>query len=186
MSYPPGPYVLLSSVESAIKSYPTNVDNMLAGVRKLHQYNPPNSQDCSIPQDLEGAINDLVKWKNTGASPSGSTQYYITNVEHALSKALQGQCELHTSKQRMDDLKEAEELLIKVCKYTDQTPNNASHCMLYGVSQIEGLKEWWAKHKPKSERDKKLEKIVCALSLGGTMVPDLIPVAENILKALEE
>lgn len=89
---------------------------------------------------------------------------------------------------RLRELEEAEELLIKICEYVNDitTDEKDTGNPLYYLDDIPGLKEWWAKHKPKSERQKKLEKIVCALSLDGTLFPDLIPVAERVLKALEE
>lgn len=79
------------------------------------------------------------------------------------------------------DKTEAEALLIKVCEYVnDGMP-------LYYLDEIEGLKEWWAKHKPKSEREIKLEKIICTLDKlrGDETSYQLKEVAKRILEAIE-
>jgi hypothetical protein len=52
------------------------------------------------------------------------------------------------------------------------------------LGNIPGLKEWWAKHKPKTEREKKLEKIKAVINKCGTYYID--DRCEEILKALEE
>jgi hypothetical protein len=81
-----------------------------------------------------------------------------------------------------EELKEAEELLLQVEKYF--TIGGA----FSNLGNIPGLKEWWAKHKPKTEREKKLEKIETTINLwwkdGEKRAQARM--AEDILKALEE
>jgi hypothetical protein len=75
---------------------------------------------------------------------------------------------------------EAEELLTKIC-------SDAFQCIYedYSTSTwIHQLNDWWSKHKPKSERDKKLEAIIRSISLNGQFTENLLPVAERVLQAL--
>ena len=94
---------------------------------------------------------------------------------------------IHVPRQLLCKLEEAEELLIKVCEHIEQWPVSHAKYIINekeGVKRIEGLKEWWTKHKPKSERDKKLEKIKAVINKSGTYCVD--DRCEEILKALEE
>lgn len=87
------------------------------------------------------------------------------------------------------DKTEAEALLIKVCEYVKDTTRRRENdgMPLYYLDEIEGLKEWWTKHKPKSEREIKLEKIICTLDKlrGDETSYQLKEVAKRILEAIE-
>jgi hypothetical protein len=83
-----------------------------------------------------------------------------------------------------DERTKAAELLIEVCKAFDELDTGEAYYELFDLN-IDGLSEWWKKHKPKSEREIKLEKIACALSLDGKSNPGFIKLAERILDALE-
>ena len=89
---------------------------------------------------------------------------------------------------RLRELEEAEELLIKICEYVNDitTDEKDTGNPLYYLDDIPGLKEWWAKHKPKTEREKKLEKIRKAVRAFQIVEPTTQPIEEVILKALEE
>ena len=79
---------------------------------------------------------------------------------------------------RLRELEETEELLIKVCMEFDNAAEDV------GIVDIPGLVAWWAKHKPKTDREKKLEKIKTIINKSGTYCVD--DRCEEILKALEE
>lgn len=88
------------------------------------------------------------------------------------------------------DKTEAEALLTKVCEHVvdatsaEKRPEGRSIDFL---EDIEGLPEWWTKHKPKSEREIKLEKIICTLDKlrGDETSYQLKEVAKRILEAIE-
>lgn len=82
---------------------------------------------------------------------------------------------------------EAVALLTKVCEQIKNTSQSNKDIgkPLYYLGEIPGLKEWWAKHKPKTEREIKLEKIATVLSLDGkTPTDELRVVARRVLDAI--
>lgn len=136
-----------------------------------------NDPICSIPQELEAAIRNLLEWAAPFSSvDTGSVYFKLLN--EALSKALRGQCEMHQSLQRRQELEEAEALLTEMC--TDAF--NSIWDEFDTAGWIPRFKNWWAKRKPKSEREQKLEKVISALR-GGGIAEDI---AERVLKALGE
>ena len=57
---------------------------------------------------------------------------------------------------------EAEKLLAEVCKQIENYGGHARSLMLNqitGYPTVVGLKEWWDTHKPKTEREQKLDKV---------------------------
>mgnify|MGYP003441444015 CR=1 FL=1 len=73
---------------------------------------------------------------------------------------------------------QAEKLLTEICQDAIQ-----SICEDYSTCNwISKLNNWWRTHKPKSEREQKLEKIILAMK-GGGIVED---VANRVLEALEQ
>lgn len=88
----------------------------------------------------------------------------------------------------IEERDEAVQLLTKVCEHVADKEYNTDTKgkNLAWLDQIDGLVEWWLKHKPKSERDQKLEKIASALSLDGKPNDVFRKVAERVLQALGE
>lgn len=82
----------------------------------------------------------------------------------------------------------AEELLTKVVNYIydPKEMDNFTGSSLRDLHDIPGLTEWWAKHKPKSEREQKLEKVKSILSHNFSVASDIQVKlsAEEILEAL--
>lgn len=175
------PYIPLQRVLDFI-SLGGSVQKLEANIRNLPrvELNPDRTVPCSIPRELVDACDCVTHWYNAGGIGS-TTGFGI--LYNALQKALQGQCDMHVSKQRQEELEQAEKLLEKVCQlYKDYNYKDK-------FTAVPGLSEWWNTRKPKSEREKKLEKIRAAVkkfTLGPHESPVVTePIEEAILKALE-
>lgn len=85
------------------------------------------------------------------------------------------------------EMEEAVALLTKVCQHVLDIRNDkpSEGYSITFLDDIEGLPEWWAKHKLKSEREIKIEKIASVLSLDGkTPTDELRIVARHVLDAI--
>lgn len=87
------------------------------------------------------------------------------------------------------EMEKAVALLTKVCEYVKDTTRGREDdgMPLYYLDEIPGLVEWWAKHKPKSEREIKLEKIISELNKmhGDETSYQLKEVAKRILDNID-
>jgi hypothetical protein len=81
---------------------------------------------------------------------------------------------------------EAEQLLTKVCEIIKDIKGDEEikGQQIAFLDDVPGLIDWWAKNKPKTEREQKLETVVRSISLNGEFTKDLLPVAERVLQAL--